>query len=203
MVDLAVRSEAMVTDDLRDAAAQRTIWDVWEHLEVPPGFQAEILRGELIVSPALIDSHNLLFGILVEMLLPVTKPKGWVVTNSQCIFLPAMNEGLIPDLIVIPKKAMKTGQWKKSPEDLPLVAEITSPSNRERDTELKLASYADADIPMYLLIDPHEDEGRGEATLFFEPGAKGAYRSSSTVKFGSTLRIPEPFEVDIDTREFL
>jgi Uma2 family endonuclease len=203
MVDLAERGAAMVTTELphQSTDSVQSIWEVWEHLEIPPGFRAEILRGEIILSPTPIDTHNLLFGILVEMLLPVTVPKGWVVTNSQCIVLPSQDEGLLPDLIVTPKKAMKTGHWRKSPEDLLLVGEITSPSNRERDTKLKLESYAKAQIPMYLLVDPHH--GDGEITLYSEPGDKGAYDRSSTVKFGATLRIPDPFEVDIDTREFL
>ncbi|MFD9070651.1 hypothetical protein [Streptomyces lasiicapitis] len=52
-------------------------------------------------------------------------------------------------------------------------------------------------VPVYLVLDIRAEE----ITAFWGPSPKG-YRSRTTVRFGDTLHIPEPFAFDLDTADF-
>lgn len=79
-----------------------------------------------------------------------------------------------------------------------LVVEVTS--GREVDAEVdrvdKRDAYAQAALPVYLLIDRH----RGEAVVHWDPEG-GRYRHASRAAFGAKLALPEPFGFDLDTSE--
>ncbi|WP_338774121.1 hypothetical protein V7968_21300 [Nocardia vulneris] len=49
----------------------------------------------------------------------------------------------------------------------------------------------------YLLVDRHH----ADVTIYWEP-VEGAYQHVSTAKFGSALRMPPPFDFDLETSEF-
>ncbi len=80
-----------------------------------------------------------------------------------------------------------------------MVVEITSP-DEDSDVERieKRDAYAQASIPAYLLVDRHH----ADVTIYWEP-VEGAYQHVSTAKFGSALRMPPPFDFDLETSEFL
>ncbi|MFP3991234.1 Uma2 family endonuclease [Streptomyces sp. E11-3] len=82
-------------------------------------------------------------------------------------------------------------------EALSFVAELTSTSTRGVDWEDKVPVYGRAGVPVYLLVDMRDET----ATVFSEPSGKG-YRSRTTAPFGAKLRIPAPFDCDLDTSEF-
>ncbi|WP_199037021.1 Uma2 family endonuclease [Glycomyces salinus] len=202
MVDLIERGAEMATTELpRPITSEKpTAREVWEHLEPPTGFRAELLRGEVILSPTPADIHNHICSRLGLMLAQVALENDWDVTNTQTIVLPKTEEGVVPDLIVIPSESMLTGDWQKEPDDLLLVAEITSSSSRDRDLEVKLASYAAAGIPMYLLVDLFDHDG--SVTLHSQPNEQDGYLERTTVLFGGKLHLPQPFDMDIDTTKF-
>ncbi|MGW4740924.1 Uma2 family endonuclease [Nocardia xishanensis] len=81
-----------------------------------------------------------------------------------------------------------------------LILEITS--GRDRDAEVdrveKRDAYAQAAIPVYLLVDRHH----GEVTVFWAPG-QGHYAQQATAKFGAPLHLPAPFDFELDTADFL
>jgi Uma2 family endonuclease len=202
MVDLAERGTTMATAAPPQSMTddEITVWEFWERLELPPGWHAEVLRGELIVSPTPMPQHNLIGGELSHMLMEIARTQRWVVTNTQAFALPAADERVIPDLFVIPRTAMKGKHWVLPPDELILVCEITSPSTRHRDLDQKLSSYAAANIPIYLLVD--NLDGDGYVTAFSMPDGNKAYKDQTTVRFGETLRLPDPVACDIDTGRF-
>lgn len=176
------------------------LWEIWTNLELPPGSRAEILRGAVIVSPTPTPGHNFVFSILIEQLVPITQPRRWAVTNTESIKLPATDEVVVPDLIIVPKdKLHSNDEWMISSEHAHLVVEITSPSTRERDLTWKRDSFAKANIPLYLIVDRFD--GDGTTTLHHEPDGHGRYLERKTVRFGDSLEMPEPFG-KIDTAEF-
>lgn len=81
-----------------------------------------------------------------------------------------------------------------------LVVEITSRGNANHDRIAKTHGYAQAGVPLYLLLDPWHD-GRPTATLYGEPQS-GTYRVLDSVEYGVKLTLPEPFGLTIDTAEF-
>ncbi|MFI9028492.1 Uma2 family endonuclease [Streptomyces sp. NPDC053560] len=81
-----------------------------------------------------------------------------------------------------------------------LVMEVTSLSNASYDRINKAAAYAQAQVPLYLLIDRFAPPGP-TVTLFGEPEGD-VYRELQKVKFGESIRLPEPFDLTIDTSLF-
>ncbi|MFD9485581.1 Uma2 family endonuclease [Streptomyces sp. NPDC059991] len=79
-----------------------------------------------------------------------------------------------------------------------MVVEVTS--GRESDAEVdrvdKRDAYAQAALPVYLLVDRH----RGEVVVHWDP-QNGHYRHESTATFGAELALPAPFSFDLDTSE--
>lgn len=76
------------------------------------------------------------------------------------------------------------------------MAEVPS-SRADTDREVKRLGYADAEVPLYLLV----DRGRQEVVLFSQPGA-GDYRADVRVPFGSPLELPAPLSFTLETSEF-
>ncbi len=92
-------------------------------------------------------------------------------------------------------------EWQVQADDVLLVAEITSPSTRARDLQAKVKGYAHSNVPIYLLIDPHD--GDGSTTVYSHPDGKGLYRDEHRAMFGEKLTLPEPLGLELDTTGFL
>ncbi|GGV78222.1 hypothetical protein GCM10010228_46230 [Streptomyces massasporeus] len=75
------------------------------------------------------------------------------------------------------------------------------PSRTRRTTGSKRAAgYAQAGVPLYLLIDGWAPGGP-TITLYGEP-QRDVYRVLDAGKFGELITLPEPFGLDLDTGEF-
>jgi Uma2 family endonuclease len=107
---------------------------------------------------------------------------------------------LIPDLLVAPVRECAEAESHIPAALAELVVEVTSTSNARHDRVSKPAAYATAGIPLYLLVDRWAPGGP-TATLYGEPKGE-AYRVLSAVKFGDPIKLPDPFDVTIDTSEF-
>lgn len=116
------------------------------------------------------------------------------VTGSGNLDLPGSSNWYVPDLAVVPAAAAK-GAGALLPADTLLVVEVTSESNAETDRVVKRKRYAEYGAPLYLLVDRQERS----VTLFSEPGALGYTRADGPHPYGTTVRIPEPFGLELDT----
>ncbi|MEV6777654.1 Uma2 family endonuclease [Streptomyces syringium] len=177
--------------------------ETYEHLEVPEGHRAELIGGEIVISPSPANFHNWLYGNLHYLLAQEVRQRGWAVTNTTTVFLPATDERYIPDLLVCPAEALlrDPDEWRFAAEDVLLAAEITSPSTARRDRGPKIWGFAHSQVPIYLLVDPHD--GDGNTTVHTNPDGEGRYRDLHRVAFGEKLHLPEPFGLDLDTSVFL
>ncbi|MET8677792.1 Uma2 family endonuclease [Streptomyces sp. NPDC004647] len=174
----------------------------YEHLEVPEGQRAELIGGEIVISPTPANFHNWIYSELHYLLGQRARPRGWSVTNTTTVVLPATGEHFIPDLIVCESAALRdTEDWRITAEDVLLAAEITSPSTARRDRTAKVWGYAHSLLPVYLLVDPQD--GEGSTTVYANPDGKGSYRDQHRVLFGEKLLLPEPFGLELDTSVFL
>lgn len=178
----------LVRDDLREAFAA---------LEVMPGFRAELIDGEIIVSPPPDGQHETIVVAVDDW---VRETHGLRLHRNLTLISP---EGeYVPDGIAAPKGAFAGRDWHSKPDGVLLVLEVTShnPRNRkgaDRDREPKRHGYAAADIPLYLLIDRLESK----ATIFSEHSGED-YRHSTSVTLGEDLPIPAPLEGLLPTHEF-
>jgi Uma2 family endonuclease len=84
------------------------------------------------------------------------------------------------------------------PDQTVLVVEVASPSNADTDRTVKRRRYAQFGAPLYLLVDRQERT----CTLFSQPGELGYTRVEGPYPFGVPVRLPEPFQLDLDTAEF-
>ncbi|MEV0301210.1 Uma2 family endonuclease [Streptomyces prasinus] len=178
-------------------------WDdlvrFWEEMEWPEGSKVEIIEGIITVSPAPALRHNVIAERIQRRLYSVI-PEDWGVYQTLAIAVPSRLGMLIPDLLVAPVQ-----EHSESDSHIPaalaaLVVEVTSKSNARHDRVSKPAAYATAGIPLYLLVDRWAPDGP-TVTLFGEPDGD-VYRPLSTVKFGEPIKLPEPFDLVIDTAEF-
>jgi Uma2 family endonuclease len=89
------------------------------------------------------------------------------------------------------------GNWSEADGAL-MAVEITSHDRdtNQRDRIDKPIGYAEADIPVYLLI----DRDNNTVTVFSEP-KDGRYQQSPSYPWGATVEIPSPVDITLDTEK--
>jgi Uma2 family endonuclease len=188
-----------------------------DHLHLPnDGTRVEVVGGEIVVSPGPTLDHNLIVGDVQDRF---AEARGlntdfpWRCVQTTDLNLVQIKDGYIPDLLVISRAVAAEVREVRArhllPEQVDLVVEVTSPSNAPNDREpshlrpvpTKWRGYAAAGIAHYLLID--RDPRAPVSTLYTEPHVgTGRYESSATWKFGETIKLPEPFGIEIPTDDW-
>ncbi|WP_327428291.1 Uma2 family endonuclease [Streptomyces sp. NBC_01236] len=171
-------------------------------LDTPEGFRAELIEGEIVVTPPPDGDHEDYIELIVSQ----------VYRRSQTDMQFSGNKGLklksggacpknhaIPDGTFAPRelRLFRGADSWMSCEGVAMVVEVTS-TKPEADREAKRRCYARGGIPLYLLI----DRDASSLTLFSDP-EKDDYRQLCTLPFGKSLALPEPFAFDLDTTDFL
>lgn len=162
-------------------------------LAVPEGYRAELIEGEIVVSPPPDGDHEDIVGELTRQVLRNSTSELYA-SGTKGLDTPSGR--LIPDSTVGPTGLFRGREPRMSPEGVLLVAEVTS-LHPERDRHVKRRGYAAAEIPAYLLV----DRSAGEAVLYSEP-RDGDYRADVRVPFGKSLDLPKPFSFALDTTSF-
>ncbi|MEU6309626.1 Uma2 family endonuclease [Streptomyces sp. NPDC047014] len=116
------------------------------------------------------------------------------VEGSGNLDLPGSSNWYIPDIAVVPEELAHHG-GALLPDQTLLVVEITSRSDAETDRVVKRKRYAEYGAPLYLLVDRQERS----VTLYAEPGSLGYTTADGPHPFGTPVRLPEPFGIDLDT----
>ncbi len=178
------------------------LWEAWETLDVPPGFRAEIIRGDIVLSPSPTSRHSQICSLLNRQLWRLAEERGWYLASDLGVRIAHTGEVLIPDLMALPVMVFDEGEETSAVDstELLLAVEVTSDSTYMRDRETKLWSYARGLVPVYMMVDRHDREGT--VRVFSEPDGSGRYQHYDTVAFGKPIRLPEPFDIEIDTSRF-
>ncbi|MFJ8762924.1 Uma2 family endonuclease [Streptomyces cyaneofuscatus] len=116
------------------------------------------------------------------------------VEGSGNLDLPGSSNWYVPDIAVVPEDLARGG-GALLPDQTLLIVEVTSESNAETDRVVKRRRYAEYGAPLYLLVDRME----GSLTLFSEPGRLGYTRVDGPHPYGTTVHLPAPFDIDLDT----
>jgi Uma2 family endonuclease len=171
-------------------------------LDTPEGFRAELIEGQIVVTPPPDGEHEKYISRIVRQ----------VIRQSRTDMDFSGNKGLrlrsgggcpkdhvVPDVPFAPIELDLFGNassWMPC-DGVAMVLEVTS-TKPKADREAKRRCYARAGIPLYLLV----DRDAASVTLFSDP-EKDEYRELCTRPFGKPLALPEPFAFDLETADFL
>ncbi|MCG8968554.1 Uma2 family endonuclease [Streptomyces sp. CL12-4] len=171
-------------------------------LDTPEGFRAELIEGEIVVTPPPDGDHEKYISRIVRQ----------VIKRSRIDMDVSGNKGLrlgggdgspknhaIPDATFAPLDLDLFGgadPWMPC-DGIAMVMEVTS-TKPQADREAKRRCYARGGVPLYLLV----DREASLVTLFGEP-EDNDYRRLHKRAFGDPLPLPEPFSFDLDTADFL
>ncbi|MGK5451150.1 Uma2 family endonuclease [Streptomyces radiopugnans] len=156
------------------------------------GDRVQIVEGVIEpVSPSW--DHEAAADAVREQIGPAVRRLGCV-AGSGNLDLPGSSNWYVPDLAVVPRDLAK-GAGALLPDQTLLVVEVTSESNADTGRTAKRRRYAEYGAPLYLLVDRQERA----CTLFAEPGELGYTRVEGPHPFGTPVRLPEPFAVELDT----
>ncbi|MGW2382430.1 Uma2 family endonuclease [Streptomyces sp. NPDC001658] len=186
-----------------DPITRKILLDWFVDLETPEGLRAELIEGELLVTPVPDGHHEHCVSRVVGQMYRRT-PTDMQFSGNKGLKL-GSTEGcpqdhVIPDGTLVPKALRLfrgADPWMPC-EGVAMVLEVTPRAGARIDREIKRRCYARGGVPLYLLV----DRETAWTTLFSDPES-GDYRERHAVAFGKPLALPEPLAFDLDTADFL
>jgi hypothetical protein len=175
------------------------LWHLARRLAGELGDRArvEMYKGWVVVSlppkGGRREANERLVEWLVEELTTICSQKGLYLQRQGKVVNGETQDFTVAALVVSPREAqqLETGFNGKT---ISLVSEVADAASAEACRIHKRSVYADAQVPIYLLID--EDEKR--VSLFSDPTGSD-YANSQTALFGESLQLPPPFALTLGT----
>lgn len=171
-------------------------------LDTPEGFRAELIEGEIVVTPPPDGDHEDHISVIMKQ----------VIRRARTDMDFSGNKGLrlrsgggrpknhaIPDGTFAPTELRLyrgADPWMPC-EGVALVVEVTS-SKPATDRAGKRHCYARGPVPLYLLVDREQSS----VTLFSDPQGDDC-RQHCTIPFGKSIRLPVPFALDLEAEAFI
>ncbi|WP_167530060.1 Uma2 family endonuclease [Streptomyces calvus] len=193
---MTVMAERPTTNGTEPAGFEGLL-DTLDGLDVPDGYRAEIIRGNIVVSPWSKGYYHRVMRLVCGQLEPHLPAEHSISYGPFLYVFPHTERAYGPDIHAAPDAVFETTSNHLDGEALTFVAELTSSSTRDDDLTDKVETYGKAGVPVYLILDMQEEQ----ATVLWTPSAKG-YASRCTRPFGEKLPIPAPFDCLLDTAEF-
>ncbi|MEV7601717.1 Uma2 family endonuclease [Kitasatospora sp. NPDC089797] len=171
---------------------------IFENLEVPEGFKAELIRGEIVMMAGPDMVHNLIIRAIQHQA-PYAR---WNALTTQDVAFPRDASEPQPDLVVFERGTVEEHGRLLPALAVTLVVEVVSKTSVLRDYQTKRELYAEGQIPAYLIVDPI----KGVCVLLTEPGRAATsgqpdYAVERTAKFGEPIPL-DVLELTLDTSEF-
>ncbi|KAA8887468.1 Uma2 family endonuclease [Nocardia colli] len=162
------------------------------------GVQLELIDGRMGVKRMPDGDHSEILSWLLMLLMPLN-PKLFLYVTGQGLAVGQYRKGRArPDGILAPRGAFRgAGEWA-SADEVVMAVEVTSRDSdtNRRDRVEKPVAYAQAGIPIYLLI----DRDNGQVVLYTQPDGDG-YTDVHGYAIGRAVTLPAPIGITIDTEE--
>ncbi|NUR02430.1 MAG: Uma2 family endonuclease [Streptomyces sp.] len=184
----------------QDPITWKLLLDWFVDLDTPEGLRAELIEGELVVTPVPDGHHEHCISRIVGQMYRRSSTEMHFSGNKGLSLQSAdgcPQDHVIPDGTFAPKALYRGADPWMPCAGVTMVLEVTSRKPRT-DRETKRRCYARGGIPLYLLV----DREASWTTLFSDPESDD-YREVCAVAFGKSLTLPEPFAFDLDTTDFL
>ena len=135
-------------------------WTYVDYARLPDdGWRYEVIRGELHMSPAPRPLHQDAITLLSFFLVGYLRKRnlGKAYVSPIDVILPGkLGDPVQPDILFIRSDRLHIIGETFIDGAPDLVMEVLSPSNPAHDRSLKYQLYAEAGVPEYWIIDPHE-----------------------------------------------
>lgn len=184
-----------------DTMRARFLLEDFLSFEAPEGYRVELINGEIVVTPPPSGYHDRAISRINAQItrnsdvdMDISGTRGLIVPSGGI----ADAGRVIPDGTYAPLELdlFQSDDSYMPPAGVAMVLEVTS-SRPDKDREDKRRAYAQAGIPLYLLVDRDAKEVR----LFADPAGRD-YRRATNAPFGEKLDLPEPFGFALDTAPF-
>ncbi|MDH6575690.1 Uma2 family endonuclease [Kitasatospora sp. MAP5-34] len=156
---------------------------------------AQVIEGRIVLVSPMWDHEKV--AARIRRQLDAKVDELGCISGSGNLDLPGSPNWYLPDLAVIPED-LAEGAAALLPDQTLLVVELISESNGDTDRITKRKRYAQYGAPLYLLA----DRQRRECTLFSEPHDLGYAVVDGPHPFGTSLHLPGPFDLTLDTTGF-
>jgi Uma2 family endonuclease len=164
--------------------------DYWQ---LPEGAPVELIRGELVMSPAPRTSHQIVVGELYALLRAAATKSGGLALLSPADVILSDDTILQPDVLYVSKSRRRIVRDRvNGPPDL--VVEVLSRGAERRDRVAKLDAYARYGVPEFWIVDYY---AKTIDFLLFEHGSYAVMKTA-----GGAYQSPRLPEVVVDLETF-
>jgi Uma2 family endonuclease len=163
----------------------------------PEGVRLEFINGNIEVKAMPDGNHTSIYLWLARQCMQ-HRPDLDLAPERGVKAAAYRNGRAIADAVLVPRHHLAGhGNWSDT-EGVLMAVEITS---HDRDTDLrdrvdKPRGYAQAGIPVYLLV----DRDNTEVTVFTQP-ENGRYQRKTAYPWGTPAPLPDPVNIVLDTEE--
>ncbi|WP_432193892.1 Uma2 family endonuclease [Streptomyces sp. bgisy027] len=172
-----------------------TLFECLEKMPIPEGTKVEIVGGNIFMSPQRQNHWEIIFDIAEQ--LRAKYPRKRLASDVRIDF-PGHLNGFACDLAAMAERSVKDSKGRWRYQDVEFVAEVISKDTAGNDYGPKKDTYATAEVPVYLIVDPYT----GEWHLHSLP-KDGKYHSDVSFCFGEDINLTStPVGLTLKTDEF-
>ncbi|MEU8625280.1 Uma2 family endonuclease [Streptomyces sp. NPDC048669] len=166
--------------EMADTSDERTLNMMFEWLEpTPEGFKVEIVEGNIYMSPQGRTHWQIILDIVEQ--LRARYPRGQLMSDVRIDF-PGRLNGFASDVVALAEGAEPDADGHFRYQDIECVAEVISKQTAANGYGPKMATYATAGVPVYVIVDPYT----GTWHLHTLP-KDDEYRSALSLDFGTPI----------------
>lgn len=190
-----------VLDDRIEMAEERgeltldVLFECVEKMPIPEGTKIEIVGGNIFMSPQRQNHWEIIAAVYDQ--LRTRYPRKRLASDVRIDF-PGHLNGFACDLAAMAERSVKDSKGRWRYQDVEFVAEVISKDTAANDYGPKKDTYAAAEVPVYLIVDPYT----GEWHLHTLP-KDGKYHSEVSFSFGEDIDLTgTPAGLVLKTDEF-